>query len=158
MTSMARQGMPKADDSLVHIKMFSEIHRYLAQRHQDIESLRAIHARKDRLRRDSIVECQRAQEHDSAERIAQIARFSEEMQKYTNRKMEGLYMEVRAAEHAGEHQTMHRQAKKEEMSKKTTVIVNDIAGVRYGLSFVANAMEQLSVHCSEGKGGSEPLP
>merc|ERR1712039_643670 len=71
-----------------------DVHRYLVQRHDGIEWLRGLHARKNSQRSDAIKECVRVLEHDAAERINQIGRFTDEMKRHTNRKVDQLSKEL----------------------------------------------------------------
>mmetsp|Transcript_881 Transcript_881/g.2490 ORF Transcript_881/g.2490 Transcript_881/m.2490 type:complete len:150 (-) Transcript_881:212-661(-) len=123
-----------------NIMMFSDIHRYLMQRHADLEWLRAQHVRKDKQRRDAIDECKRSLEHDTQERTSQIARFSEEMQKHTNRKIDSLQKDNY------EHEVASKKGDNE-MQYQIDRMVRELDSMHYGLSAVADAMETLCNEC-----------
>mmetsp|Transcript_7501 Transcript_7501/g.17783 ORF Transcript_7501/g.17783 Transcript_7501/m.17783 type:complete len:139 (+) Transcript_7501:3-419(+) len=123
--------------------MFTDIHRYLMQRHNDIQWLRDTHARKDKQRKDSIAECARQLEHDRVERAEQIRRFSDEMQRHTHRKMGILQVELEETDMmtsnkdtpATTHERKRLQFQIDRLSKELSM-------VRTGLCDITDSMEE----------------
>merc|ERR1711988_1478123 len=114
--------------------MFADIHRYLMQRHSDIERLKASHTRKNQQRKEALDECRRIQEHDAAERVAQITKFSEEMQRHTNRKVEGLQRELM------EHEVAFKRGD-DAIQFQIDRMVKEMDQMQDGLLSVADAMD-----------------
>lgn len=135
---VVQQGaITQGQDGNSNIKMFSDIHRYLMQRHADIEWLRSQHLRKDKQRKDAINECQRSLEHDTAERIAQIAKFSEEMQRHTNRKVEVLQKAI------AEQEVVYKKCDCT-LQSQIDRVVRELDSMHYGFCGVTEAMECLT--------------
>mmetsp|Transcript_100282 Transcript_100282/g.284050 ORF Transcript_100282/g.284050 Transcript_100282/m.284050 type:complete len:164 (+) Transcript_100282:164-655(+) len=135
------------NDASSNIKMFSDIHRYLVQRHAEVESLKALHERKNQLRKDAIVECGTALEQDAAERIAQVGRFSHDMEKHTNRKVAFLQKELK------EQQSMLRcgdprnAMDRHKLQFKIGKLEEEIRAMRSGLCSVSDAFGSMIANC-----------
>lgn len=130
---------PIADTSN-NIKMFSDIHRYITQRHADIEWLKNLHIRKDKQNQEAIAECNRSLEHDSAERVSHITRLSEEMQRHTVRKVDALQKELT------EHQVA---AKRGDAAMQCQIdrMVRELDSMHSGLNVVADAVDKMVTNC-----------
>jgi len=147
-------GRPAGAAPPTGVKMFSDVHRYLNQRHSDIQWLRALHARKDAQRKEAIAECERQLEHDKAERSVQMKKFSEEMQSHVTRKMSTLHHELEDADMMmmnkenpmNAHDRRKLQFQIDRMSK-------ELSAMRAGLILVADAMD---VMCSDSYPAREP--
>mmetsp|Transcript_74729 Transcript_74729/g.148044 ORF Transcript_74729/g.148044 Transcript_74729/m.148044 type:complete len:174 (-) Transcript_74729:58-579(-) len=149
-------GRPAVATPPSGVKMFSDVHRYLNQRHSDIQWLRSMHARKDVQRKEAIAECQRQLEHDKSERSAQMKKFSEEMQTHVNRKMSTLHHELEDADMMmmnkenpmNAHDRRKLQFQIDRMSK-------ELAAMRAGLNLVADAMD---VMCTDSYPARNLIP
>merc|ERR1712217_141323 len=131
-----------------NIKMFADIHRFLQQRHQDIEWLKGLHRHKDSLRKEGVHEAIRALEHDTSERISQIDKFSEDLQKFTNRKVEALQKEL--MDHETRMKNKESQvsaADKKKMQFQIDRISANIDSMWGGLCTVADAMDVMHGNC-----------
>eukprot|EP00927_Polykrikos_kofoidii_P041640 TRINITY_DN35499_c0_g1_i1.p1 TRINITY_DN35499_c0_g1~~TRINITY_DN35499_c0_g1_i1.p1 ORF type:complete len:181 (-),score=39.15 TRINITY_DN35499_c0_g1_i1:337-819(-) len=141
------QAVPQPEDGA--IKMFTDVHRFLMQRHADIEWLREQHGRKNTMRQQAIAECFQSLEHDSAERAAHISRFGEEMQRLTMRKAETLSkeiaeFEVRRGDKATAEAVMDRRKSQFQIDRLT----HELESIRSGLLHVADAMELMGASLS----------
>lgn len=133
---------PKADAA--NVKMFSGMHRFLLQRHSDIEWLRGLHVRKDKIRKESISECLRLLEHDSAERKDHVEKFGEEMRRHTNRKMDVLQRDLIEAEENEMKASHSSHGDRRKMQFQIDALARDIDTLRHGLCFVADAMSTVA--------------
>merc|ERR1719384_1539261 len=143
----AAQGPPKAEMS--NVKMFAGIHRFLVQRHADIEWMRSQHTRKVKLRQESIPECVRMLEHDTHERRENVEKFGEEMRRHTNRKMDVLQRDLVEAEEneMKAHHSSHGDRQKMQFQIET--LGRDVDMLRHGLCLVADAMDALREGAAE---------
>mmetsp|Transcript_36266 Transcript_36266/g.104307 ORF Transcript_36266/g.104307 Transcript_36266/m.104307 type:complete len:164 (-) Transcript_36266:68-559(-) len=139
------QEPPTRGPDGVKVKMFSDVHRFLLQRHADIEFLRVMQARKSKLREESLAEVMRMLDHDTVERVAQIQKFTDEMERHTQRKMQVMQKQILEVEEAA--QLAAGKANPEDRRKmqfKLDRLGYEVDTVRSGLVMVADAMEMMS--------------
>merc|ERR1719399_749199 len=122
------------------VKMFTDVHRFLQQRASDIETLKNRQVRNNKNRQEALVECRKTIELDGAERKAQFSRFTDEMQRYTVRKIEALHNELAEHEASQKRGDTAQQIQIDRMSR-------DVDAIHSGLCNIADCMDQMIQNC-----------
>mmetsp|Transcript_47425 Transcript_47425/g.133408 ORF Transcript_47425/g.133408 Transcript_47425/m.133408 type:complete len:139 (-) Transcript_47425:298-714(-) len=119
--------------------MFSEVHRFLLQRHADIERMRAVHGRKTKLREETLAEVMRMLDHDTMERISQIQKFTDEVEGTTSRKIDMMQKQIAEIQETAllEAGAASPEAKRK-MQFKLDRLGSEVEVVRSGLVMIAD--------------------
>mmetsp|Transcript_20156 Transcript_20156/g.55793 ORF Transcript_20156/g.55793 Transcript_20156/m.55793 type:complete len:195 (-) Transcript_20156:63-647(-) len=127
------------------VKAFHDVHRFILQRHADLEMLRSLHSRKIETHAANIAECRRGLEHDAVERTSQIDRLGEDVQQYTTKKFDELRREV-ADYHARQRIRGHFEAQVDKTKERFQIarLAQELHSIRSGLLGVAGTMEHMA--------------
>lgn len=121
--------------------MFGDIHRFLMQKHSDIEYLKEVHIRKDKLCKEAIADCERKMSDDTSERTSQITKFSENMKTLTNRKAVTLHKDMM-------DQDIQIRRGDNVLQFQIDRLVRELDSFHDGLCIVADAMEDMAIQCA----------
>eukprot|EP00930_Biecheleria_cincta_P011683 TRINITY_DN114710_c0_g1_i1.p1 TRINITY_DN114710_c0_g1~~TRINITY_DN114710_c0_g1_i1.p1 ORF type:complete len:175 (+),score=47.68 TRINITY_DN114710_c0_g1_i1:83-607(+) len=153
MVSGEMQVAPASLDAGHHssVKHFFEFHRFMNQRHEEIQWLKEFHTRKIRQRRAAVEECLNTQEHDTNERKLQIIKLTNDCKLLTNRKMEMLQEDL------AEQELMRRQMaigmssqEKKKMVFQLEQLSKELDALWGGFCIVAEGMQNMSKGLSSG--------
>mmetsp|Transcript_59910 Transcript_59910/g.106562 ORF Transcript_59910/g.106562 Transcript_59910/m.106562 type:complete len:184 (-) Transcript_59910:17-568(-) len=133
------------------VKFFTEYHRYMTSRQQDLQWMRDLHTRKSRLRKEEVQLCTRSLDQDKEERIAQILRLSDDMRRITDRKTDTLQSELVEREvRARNSASTMSQLDKKKVQFQLDRLSKEMDAMWGSFCMVADAMQKMAVNLNAG--------